>query len=189
MYRSLLLGVMICGSLALSGCGGEQAEESSEINAETTAGEETVTEITPAAAPIENEIPASVDQDELARYGACLAILSSMNNIINNQPEGSDPTYEMIRGVNAHQATIYRLATAEIINSAPAATKDRLLEITNRFMKDKLLNQYVSMNQLLAYKNDMCETQDMTKLEANRLMEEYGDAYESEQERIKNIRL
>lgn len=189
MHRSILLTAVVFGSLPIYGCSGEPSGASSEIISESNAYQEPEAKHTSPQAPAENELPSSIDQDELARYGACLAILSSMNNIINNQPQGGDPTFEMIRGVNAHQATIYRLAAAELINSAPASRQDKLLKVSNKFMQDNLLKQYVSMNQLMAYKNDMCETQDMTKLNASRLMEEYSDAYEREKERILNIRL
>ncbi len=191
MNKQIWMVAVSAGALMLSGCGGEQPQK----DAANTEIEKLATERNTKPAQAENEISASIDQEELARYGACLAIMTSMNNIINNQSAGNDPRFErdpgfeIVRSVNAHRAAIYRLAILEIVNSAPASSQEKLLKISNQFLRDNILNQEVSMNDLISFKNEMCYADDMTELDANRLLSEYSDDYESEKERVFNILL
>jgi hypothetical protein len=194
MRKSGFMTAMVCGALALTACGSEQPVENAnpdEQNSEEAESESQDPQIQLNTLPPESQnYPVSaIDEDDLARYGACLVILSSMNNIINNLPQATDPSFDLIRRANAHQATIYKIVSIEIIQSAPESDRARLTKINSRFLQEKIVNQSVNMRQLSSYKDELCRTEDMSILDASRIMDEYADTYERENERIRNLKL
>lgn len=194
MYRSIMLTAVACGAFTLSGCGGTQTEASTDMAAQNSSAEnsqsgELASQPNEIAPQPPAEIQVSTDREELARYGACFAILSSMNNIINNSGSANDPAFQVILRANAHQAAVYKIASLEIIQSSPESDQEQLRNDFNKFLREEITNKKVTMSDFNSHKNRLCKVEDMTQLNANRIMNEYSGNYEAEIERIRDIRL